>query len=125
MYKATLTSDLPNYPQKTYYGICETNFKLRYANHLKSFNIEKYKKETQLSNELCKMEEAGASPSVRWEILQKVNSYNSNTKRCNLCLNEKLEIVLNDDNNILNIRNEVISKCRHQKYALVRYDTKD
>ena len=73
------------------------------------------------------MKEAGASPSVRWEVLRKVNSYNPNKKQCNLCLNEKLEIVLNDDsNNILNKRNEVINKWRHQnKYALVRYDTKD
>ena len=60
-------------------------------------------------------------PSVRREVLQKVNSYNPITRRCNLYLSEKLEIVLHDDSNVLNKRNEVINKSRHyNKYALAR-----
>ena len=46
--------------------------------------------------------------------------------RCNLCLNEKLEIALFKGNNILNRRIEPISKCRHtNKHTLLRHDTKD
>ena len=46
--------------------------------------------------------------------------------RCNLCLNEKLEIALFKGNNILNRRIELISKCRHiNKHTLLRHETKD
>ena len=53
-------------------------------------------------------------------------SYNQTSKRCLLYLNEKLEIALHKDHNILNKRSEVISKCRHRnKYILANYDSKD
>ena len=37
MYKATITSNQDNYQHKIYYGITETKFKQRFANHIKSF----------------------------------------------------------------------------------------
>ena len=36
------------YKEKYYIGLCETTFKLRYANHKKSLNHEKYKNNTEL-----------------------------------------------------------------------------
>ena len=46
MYRAEVkTSDTKKY----YYGVCETTFKMRYANNLKSFKTAKYKNETALS----------------------------------------------------------------------------
>ena len=63
---------------------------------------------------------------VKWEIVKKCIPYNQQTKRCLLCLNEKLEIATYKEHNLLNKRNEIVSKCRHQlKYAPARYDTKD
>ena len=51
---------------------------------------------------------------------------NPQRKRCQLCLNEKLEIAAYKEQNLLNKRNEIVSKYRHQlKYALARFDTKD
>ena len=54
---------------------------------------------------------------------------NRNSLRCNLCLNEKLEIALiksNDNESIINSRSELVSKCRHiNKFTLMRYDSKD
>ena len=42
------------------------------------------------------------------------------------CLNEKLAIALHKDDNILNKRSEIISKCRYRnKYMLASYDSKD
>ena len=52
MYKATITSNQDNYHHKIYYGITETKFKQRYANHIKSFRHEKHQSDTELSNEL-------------------------------------------------------------------------
>ena len=48
------------------------------------------------------------------------------SKRCLQCLNEKLAIALHKDDNMLNKRSEIISKCRHRnKYMLASYDSKD
>ena len=46
MYKATITSNQGNYHHKIYYGITETKFKQRYANHIKSFRHEKHQSDT-------------------------------------------------------------------------------
>ena len=94
MYKATLTSDQDNYQHKICYGITETKFKQRYANHIKSFRHEKHQSDTELSNELWSIKNNNYSPNVVWEILRKHQTYNPNTKRCSLCLNKKLEIAL-------------------------------
>ena len=46
-------------------------------------------------------------------------THNPNSRRCSLCLQEKLEIVDDPDKILLNIRSEVISQCHHQnKYKL-------
>ena len=47
MYKATLTSNQDNYQLKMCYGITETKFKQRYANHIKSFRHEKHQSNTE------------------------------------------------------------------------------
>ena len=61
-----------------------------------------------------------------WEILEINQPYNTSTKRCMLCLNEKLAVALHKEDNILNKRTESISTCRHSiKYNLANYDTKD
>ena len=46
MYKATITSNQDNCYHKIYYGITETKFKQRYANHIKSFRHEKHQSDT-------------------------------------------------------------------------------
>ena len=63
------------------------------------------------------------SPNIAWEILRKHQTYNPNTKKCSLCLNEKLKIVRYKGRNLLNKRSEIINKYRHRnKYALALYD---
>ena len=54
---------------------------------------------------------------IYWEILGTHKLYNQSSKRCLPYLK---------DNNMLNKRSEVISKCRHRnKYMLTKYDSKD
>ena len=38
IYEATISSDIPNYTEKKYIGLCESTFKKRFANHKSSFN---------------------------------------------------------------------------------------
>ena len=126
MYNATLTSNQDNYQHKIYYGITKTKFKQRYANHIKSFRHEKHQRDTELSNELWSIKSNNYAPNIVWEILRKHQTYNPNTERCFLCLNEKLEIARYKRRNLLNKRSEIINKCRHRnKFALALYDSKD
>ena len=92
MYKATLTSNQDNYQHKIYYGTTKTKFKQRYANHIKPFRHEKHQGNTELSNELWSIKKNNYTTNIKWEILRKHQMYNPNTKRCSLCLDEKLEI---------------------------------
>ena len=111
LYKANVTQKTENYRNKIYYGISETMFKSRYANHRKSFQNKKYKTDTELSNEIQKLKEQNKNIDISWEILGIHQSYNTLTKRCMLCLNEKLAIALHKEDSILNKRTEIVSKC--------------
>ena len=51
IYEAQVTSNQPTYKQKVYIGTTETDFKHRFNNHSKSFNLEHYEKDTELSKE--------------------------------------------------------------------------
>ena len=69
---------------KVYYGICETAFKLRYANHKKLFNHRNRKSDTELSNELWKITDNKRSTNVTWGILGRHQIYSTSSKdaRC-------------------------------------------
>ena len=88
--------------RKVYYGICETTFKLRYANHKKMFNHRNCKSDTELSNEFLKIKDNKRNVIITWENLSRLQAYNRSRKRCSLCSNEKLKIELQRNNNMLN-----------------------
>ena len=104
----------------------ETKLKLQYANHIKSFRHKKHQSDIELSNELWSIKHKNYTPNIVRKILRKHQMYNPNTKRCSLCLNEKLEIARYKGHNLLNKQSEIINECRHQnKFALALYDSKD
>ena len=123
IYKAKITSNLRNYHEKVYYGTSEGTFKQRYGNHKKSFNHEKHRTDKELSKEYWRLKNLKANPQVQFHILKRCRP----TKRtgiCYLCLNEKLFIIEHQGNNLLNQRNELISKCRHKnKFKLMNHKT--
>ena len=102
-----------------YKGICETTFKKRYANHKKPFNVEKNKNDTKLSTEYWRLANNKLHPRTSWSIKDNYKSYNPNSKRFSFRLHEKLKIVDDPKNILLNKRSEVISQCHHRnKYKL-------
>ena len=126
VYKAKVTSSNQNYQENVYFGSCETAFKKWFSNHKKSYNLKQYKNETKLSNETWWIKNSGHHSKVKWETVKKCVPNSPQTKRCLLCLNEKLEIAAYEEQKLLNKRNEIVSKCRHQsKYVLASFDTKD
>ena len=124
MYEATVTSDLPRYEARTYKGITKRPWKDRFKEHKKSFRDRKLMSDTELSKEIWSIKDKGGTPTVKWKILRKAKPYNPNSKRCLLCLTEKLAIAEHEGRDMLNKRSEAVAKCRHQnKYALSNLDT--
>jgi len=109
VYKATATH---NNVEKSYIGLAGGPFKGRYRNHVKSFNHEKYGKETELSKYVWMLKRKNTDYTLYWEILKKCNTIGRKSGQCNLCLDEKLAIACNKHNS-LNRRSELVSKCRH------------
>ena len=55
---------------------------------------------------------------------QEISPYQLNKRRCALCLNEKTEIATYRGTNLLNKKQELVSKCRYMnKYMLTFFDT--
>ena len=67
------------------------------------------------------------TPSLKWSIVKSVPGYSNITKKCLLCLYEKLEINnYPNQEELLNKQSELISKCRHvNKYLLSNYKSND
>ena len=108
LYLTNIKSTTENYRNKIYYGISETKFKSRYANHWKSFKNRKYKTDNELPNEIWNLKEQNRNIDISWEILGIHQLYNTSTKRCNAMSKRKLVIALYKKDNILNKRNENI-----------------
>ena len=126
IYEATIKSDLPNYQEKKYIGLCESTFKKRFARHKTSFNHERHKNDTALSTELWKVKEMKGIPTINWRIVKKARSYTPESRHCSLCLTEKYEIANYPEKNLLNKRSEIIAKCRHRrKYLLMLLNSED
>ena len=71
VYKAKVTSSNQNFQENVYFGSCKTTFKKRFSNHKKSFNLNEYKNETELSNEIWWMKNSGHNPKIKWEVVKK------------------------------------------------------
>ena len=124
-YKESIIPNEENLKTKIYYGVSETTFRLRYANHKKKkINNIKYQTDTNYQTNIgisCHRK-LRTCPGIFWEH----KSYNQGSKRCLLCLIEKIAIALHKNHNMLHKRSEVISKCKHRnKYMLSIYDSKD
>ena len=90
-----------------YNRIAETTFKLRYANHGKSFShqnteLAKLMLENEWFKEKCtrRLVHFGKTP------------FNAAAELCHWCLKKKIRIALHKGNIMLKKRTEVLSKCR-------------
>ena len=116
IYKAEVVS---NGVTSSYYGTCEGEFKSRYNNHTKSFRSRKYENDTELSKHIWRLKDNSREYRVIWSIERTARPYKCGTKRCDLCLSEKVAIIRANTNGLLNKRTELISKCRHRNKFLV------
>lgn len=119
VYKATISTSNAN-DTKHYIGMTSSTFKERYRNHIKSFTHKKYSNETELSKHIWHLKQNKTDFTIKWSIIKKSISYTGGSKRCNLCLEEKLNILKEKDNCLLNKRSEIISACQHKNRFQVK-----
>ena len=126
IYEAQITLNQLNYKRKIYLGTTETDFKQRFSNHTKSFNLEHYENDTELSKEYWTIKRTNFIPKISWRIISKCATFNTTKRKWYICLKEKLEIASYKGGNLLNKRSEFINKCRHlNKFTLLQHDSKD
>ena len=110
--------------EKFYLGCCESEFKLRFNNHTQSFKSKTHMHDTQLSKYVWSLKETKTDFNIVWSIAAKASPYACGTRKCDLCLTEKLLIAKSDPGKMLNSRAEIFSKCRHQnKFKLKCFKT--
>ena len=114
-----------NNNSQLYIGLTEPPFKLRYNNHTQSFKHEKHQNSTELSKHIWQLKRNKKPFTINWSIASRAQSYNSESKRCNLCLTEKLHILNAEKHSLLNKRPELISKCRHENKFYLRNFKRD
>ena len=110
IYKATISTENAT---KEYIGSSESDIKLRIANHNHSFRNEKLRHATRLSAYVHELQERDKQYNIEWKIVRKSNPYRCGTRKCNLCTDEKYEILRSDPSRTLNARTEIVNKCRH------------
>ena len=74
--EAHITSNQLNYKQKVYIGTAKTDFKHRFNNHKKSFNLEHYENDTELSKEYWTIKRKHFTPKFTWRIIRKGAPFN-------------------------------------------------
>ena len=90
IYKATVSSEKE---QVAYIGLTSTTFKERYYNHNKSFNHEKYENGSELSKYVWKLRKKNSKLSITLKIISHATTKRRPTNKCNLCLEEKYQIL--------------------------------
>ena len=77
------------------------------------------KNATELSKHMWDLRDRRMEGKIKWEIAKRSTPYKCGTRRCDLCLSEKLLIASAEPSKLLNKRSELISACRHKsKYRM-------
>ena len=108
--EATVTSNT-DIVEKIYFGLCETSFKNRYRNHTRSFRLQSYSKDTELSKYVWELKKENKMPFIKCRILRKVSA----KTRFNYCKLYLMELEFESE-----IKSEFVSKCRKQNKLLIK-----
>ena len=118
VYKAAV-SQTSSQINKYYYGTCEKTFKERYNNHTATFRNKGKQKSTELSKHIWDLNKNSMQHQISWNIASRARHYYSYTRKCDLCLTEKVAVAKPDPSFLLNTTDEFISKCRNMsKFTL-------
>ena len=93
---------------KNYRGTYERNLTERYSNQTSSFRNKSYQKSTELSNYIWVSKVNDENYTIDWLIAMKAHPYICGTRKCDLCLCEKLLIARANSAILLNKRDELV-----------------
>ena len=71
----------------------QKTFKERYNSHTASFRNKNLKKITELSKYTWELKNNNITYDLKWSIAYKAHPYTRGTRKCDLCLTEKLVII--------------------------------
>ena len=101
-------------PPMKYVGLASTQFKVRFQNHVSTFNNFEKRKQSELSEFIWDLKGKNLSYIIKWRKIVSENVYSIVTGRCNLCLREKLEINKLDPKFSINKKTELFKQCLHK-----------
>ena len=102
-------------PEQQYIGATEPPWKERYRNHKCSFEKVYRRTESCLSKYAWKLKDEGIDANISWSVDSLPFPYRCGSRKCDLCLTEKLVILKSPSENTLNTRSEILNKCRHAR----------
>ena len=85
--------------------LTEGTFKQRYTQHKLSFRNRNYSNSTELSKYIWSLKDNNTNFSINWSILATAPAYSNKSKRCHLCLTEKLYLIRAKKPDLLNKKN--------------------
>ena len=92
---------------KSYYGTYKKNFKEGYSIHTASFRNKSKEKNTELSKYIWELKNSSINYDLKCSsIACKSHPCNGGTRKCDLCLAEKLAIIKADPEPLLNTYDE-------------------
>ena len=83
-------------------------FKDRYYGHKSSLK-NRDANSTTLSSYVWKLKDSGKEYDITWSIRAKTGVYTAGAKFCDVCLTEKMHIMLAEPKESLNIRSEILN----------------
>ena len=84
--------------------------------------LETVQIQTQLSQHSTykwKLKDENKNFNIRWKIIDRGKKFNQRTRKCNLCLKEKYNIIFKPSGATLNRRSELFSVCTHRWQKLL------
>ena len=119
IYKAEVSTE--NF-SKSYIGSAATDFKSRWRYHKTSFDkrskklpMNTFSYPTTLARYVWERKDSGEVPDVKWSQLKRAVTYRCGGLKCNLCLEEKLAILMAAPNTLINKRSELLNRCPHKR----------
>ena len=100
-----------------YFG-STVDFKSRCSKHKSSFN-KRPELHTTLSSYVWKLKDRNVPYEVIWSIKARGNAFSSGSRSCDLCLTEKLVIMMENQHGMFNKRDELLETCMHRREHLL------
>ena len=100
--------------KETYVGLTAGQFKDRFYKHKGDFENPERRTSTELSEYIWSLKDENVPFTLKWEMVRRANPFSPITKKCDLCVAEKFEIIYNSSTATLNKRHELFNHCRHR-----------